>query len=557
MADRRMEVMRLGKLANVLLLIAGISVALNAQREPAFQPPHMEQRGNIHQLIVNGKPFLVLGGEIYNNSSSSLEYMKGVWPQLQATHLNTVLVPISWGLLEPSEGKFDYTLVDGLIRDARAHNLHLIFLWFGSWKNTWSSYLPDWVKRDYQRFPRVHLADGSATERLSPFSDTNRDSDASAFAALMQRIKETDGATGTVIMVQVENEVGVIPDARDHSPEANAAYSQSVPKELMNYLLKHKDTLHPSLRERWETAGGKTSGSWETVFGPGLATEDLFMAWYYARYINKVMESGKAQYDLPMFVNAALIRPSYAPGQYNSGGPLAHSIDIWRAGGPRIDFLAPDIYFEFKKWCTEYDRPGNPLFVPEAADGEKGAAQAFYAIGSHNAFGYSPFGIDRGNDIGADSVLSRAYDVLSQLAPLILENQLKGQVAGVMLEELTRTQRIRLGNYTLNITPNSGRRPLPPEATYAPDAVVRVPHAIFIAVKHDEFYMAGSGVTITFDTNSPGFRAGLGTVEEGEFVNGVWHKGRTLGGDDTGQGNSVSLRDVSPGILWVSLYQYK
>lgn len=549
--------MRLGELANVLLLIAGTAIGLNAQQKSGFLLPHLEQRGNIQQLIVDGKPFLVLGGEVYNNSSTSLEYMKNVWPQLQATHLNTVLAPISWGLIEPVEGKFDYTLVDGLIRDARAHNLHLIFLWFGSWKNTWSSYLPEWVKRDYRRFPRVHLADGTPTERLSPFSGANRDADARAFAALMHRVKEIDGDTGTVIMVQVENEVGVIPDARDHSPDANAAYSQPVPKELMDYLLRHKETLHRVLRERWEAAGGKTSGNWETVFGQGPVTEDLFMAWYYARYINGVVEAGKAQYGLPMFVNAALIRPSYAPGQYNSGGPLAHSIDIWHAGGPKVDFLAPDIYFEFKKWCAEYDRPGNPLFIPEAADGEKGAAQAFYAIGNHSALGYSPFGIDRGDDIGVDRVLARAYDVLSQLSPLILENQPKHQVAGVMLEELTRAQRIQLGNYTLNITPNSGRRPLPPEATYAPDATVRVPHAIFIAAKPDEFYMAGSGVTITFDVNSPGFRAGIGTVEEGEFVNGVWQKGRTLAGDDTGQGNSVSLRDVNPGILRVSLYQYK
>lgn len=549
--------MRLSKLAYFLFLSVGTLVTLNAQEKAGFLPPHLEQHGNIKQLIVNGKPFLVLGGEIYNNSSTSLEYMNKIWPQLQAAHFNTVLVPISWGLLEPSEAKFDYTLVDGLIQDARAHHLHLVFLWFGSWKNTWSSYLPEWVKRDYRRFPRVHLTDGTATERLSPFSEANRDADARAFAALMHRIKVADGDAGTVIMVQIENEVGVIPDARDHSPDANAAYSQPVPKELMDYLLGHKKTLHPELRERWEAAGEKTAGNWETVFGQGPATEDLFMAWYYARYIDKVAEAGKAQYDLPMFVNAALIRPSYAPGQYNSGGPLSHSIDIWRAGGPKIDFLAPDIYFDFKKWCAEYDRPGNPLFVPEAADGEKGAAQAFYAIGNHNAFGYSPFGVDRGDDIGADHVLARAYDVLLQLAPLILENQPKHQVAGVMLEELTRAQRIQLGNYTLNITPNSGRRPLPPEATYAPDATVRVPHAIFIAVKPDEFYMAGSGVTITFDVNSPGFRAGLGTVEEGEFVNGVWRKGRTLGGDDTGQGNSVSLRDVSPGILRVSLYQYK
>lgn len=548
--------MKLEKLAYALLLIAGSTALLNAQQNTGYRPPHLEKRGDVQQLIVNGKPFLVLGGEVYNNTSSSLEAMKDVWPRLQAEHLNTVLAPVSWALLEPTEGKFDYTLVDGLIRDARAHNLHLVLLWFGSWKNTWSSYMPEWVKRDYARFPRVHLADGTATERLSPFSDANRDADARAFAALMRRVKEVDGDTGTVLMVQVENEVGVIPDARDYSPDANAAYAQTVPKELMDYMQRHKDALHPELRGYWEAAGAKTSGNWEMVFGKGELTADLFMGWYYARYINKVTEEGKAQFNLPMFVNAALIRPSYAPGQYNSGGPLSHSIDVWRAGGPKIDFLAPDIYFEFKKWCAEYDRAENPLLVPEAADGEKGAAQAFYAIGNHNAIGYSPFGVDR-YEGGEDRALSRAYDALSQLAPLILENQTKHQVAGVMLEELTRAQRIQVGDYTLNISPNSGRRPLPPEATYAPDTVVRIPHAIFVATRPDEIYMSGSGVTITFAVPSGDMRVGLGTVEEGEFVNGEWHKGRTLGGDDTGQGNSISLREEGPVILRVTLYPYK
>lgn len=550
--------MWLGKTAFALMALVGTAGLLQGQRSTGYRAPHFERRGDIQQLIVDGKPFLVLGGEVYNNSTSSAEAMKDTWSRLAAEHLNTVLAPVSWGLLEPTEGKFNYSLVDGMIREAREHKLHLVLLWFGSWKNTWSSYLPEWVKRDYSRFPRVHLTDGTATERLSAFSDANRDADARAFAALMRRVKEVDGDTGTVLMVQVENEVGVIPDARDYSPDANAAYAQAVPKELMDYLQRHKDTLHPELRARWQAAGAKTSGNWEAVFGQGPETEDLFMAWHYARYINRVTEAGKTQFDLPMFVNAALIRPSYAPGQFNSGGPLSHSMDIWRAGGPKIDFLAPDIYFEFKKWCAEYDRAENPLFVPEAADGEKGAAQAFYSIGNNNAIGYSPFGVDRA-DGGLDQGLTRGYDALSQLAPLILENQPKHQVAAVMLEELTRAQRIRVGSYTLNITPNAGRRPLPPEATYAPDATVRIPHAIFVATKPDEIYMAGGGVTITFDvtSGSQGLRAGIGTVEEGEFVNGEWRKGRTLGGDDTGQGNSVSLRVEGPSVLRVSLYQYK
>jgi hypothetical protein len=374
----------------------------------------------------------------------------------------------------------------------------------------------------------------------------------------MRRIKEVDSQVHTVVMVQVENEVGVIPDARDHSAAANTAYAQPVPRELMDYLLAHKEELSPELRARWQAAGFKPSGNWETVFGPGLETEDLFMAWLYARYIGKVAEAGKAEYALPMFVNAALIRPNYAPGQYNSGGPLPHSMSIWRAGAPQLDFLAPDIYFEFKDWCARYDRPGNPLFIPEANGNAEGAANVFYAVGQHGAIGFSPFGIDgMGSSAGADDDLARSYGVLSQLAPLILENQPKGRVAGVLLGDLTPTQKIRLGDYTLNVSRGGSWRP--GAAVSSQTSLAQIPRGIFVAAGKDEFYMTGSGLTITFAPNTPGPPiVGLATVEEGQFVDSRWVRGRTLAGDDTGQGNSISLRgDDGPPILRVTVYRYR
>jgi beta-galactosidase GanA len=521
--------------------------------------PHLERRGDTTQLIVDSRPFLALAGELHNNSATSLEYMKPVWPRLAAMHLNTVLVPVSWALLEPSEGKFNYELVDGLVRDARAQNLRLVLLWFGSWKNTWSSYAPGWVKRDFARFARVQLRNGSGTERLSPLCEANRNADARAFAALMRRIGEVDSDAHTVIMVQVENEVGVIPDARDHCPAANAAYDGPVPAELMAYLRGHKDSLEPELRAKWQSAGFKTSGNWEAVFGSGLETEDLFMAWHYARYIGKVAQAGKAEYALPMYANAALIRPNYAPGQYNSGGPLPHSIDIWKAGGPQLDFVAPDIYFEFKKWCARYDRADNPLFIPEADGDVQGASNVFYAVGNHRAFGFSPFAIDgTGSSSEEGKELARSYDVLSQLAPLILENQPKGRVAGVLLENLTPSQQVRLGDYTLNVIGGGPRRFAPGEPASPEMPRAQTPHGIFIATGPDEFYMAGNGVTVTFSPNTPGPPiAGLAKVEEGRFAEGRWIRGRTLAGDDTGQGNSISLRGQGPGILRVVLYRYR
>lgn len=514
--------------------------------------PRLEKRGAVTQLIVDGAPFLVLGGELLNNSATHLDYLKPIWPRLKETHLNTALVAVSWAQLEPREGEFDIRLVDGLIEQARAHDMRLVLLWFGSWKNTWSSYAPDWVKRDYARFPRVQLRNGSGTERLSPFSEACEQADARAFAALMRRVKEIDGDRHTVLMIQVQNEVGVIPDARDHSPVASAAYAAPVPAELMRHLTEHRDALAPELHAKWRAAGFKAAGTWEEVFGPGLETEDLFMAWHYAQYIGRVTAAGKAEYPLPMFTNAALIRTSYAPGQYNSGGPLPHSADVWRAGGPQLDFLAPDIYFEFKQWADKYARNGQPLFIPETRGGATGAANVFYAVGHHHAIGFSPFGIDRTN--GPDVELAKSYRVLGQLAPLILQHQTRGAVAGVVLGDLTPSQRIRLGGYTLNVG-RAGPPGGPAGAT--PAAETPEPHGLFIATGTDEFYLTGSGLTVTFTSDQPGpLNVGLATVEEGNFVDGKWVAGRRLAGDDTGQGNNLSLRGTDRGILRVTVYRY-
>src|SRR6185503_7624735 len=308
-------------------------------------------QGSATQLVIDDKPFLVLAGELGNSSASSVEYMRPIWPKLASLNLNTVLVPVYWELIEPTEGKYDFTLVDGLIQDARKQNLHLVPLWFASWKNSMSCYAPSWVKTDQQRFPRSQDKNGAGMEILSPFNKENFEADARAFAAFMRHVREVDGNDHTVIMVQVENEIGMIPDSRDRSTVANQLFSERVPAELMNYLSEHKEQLIPEFRTAWAANGFKTSGTWEEVFGKGPATDEVFMAWYFARYVDRVTEVGKKEYSLPMFVNAALIRPGHMPGQYPSAGPLPHLIDIWRAGAPKIDFFSPDIYFQnFAEW---------------------------------------------------------------------------------------------------------------------------------------------------------------------------------------------------------------
>lgn len=535
-------------------------IALVLVASALLAQPRLAKKGTATQLIVEGKPFLVLGGELLNSSASSLSYMEPLWPKLAAMQLNTVLAPVSWELLEPEEGKFDYTLLDGLIENARRHRLRLVLLWFGSWKNTYSSYVPAWVKRDQARFPRVKKRDGSSIERLTPLCAACRDADARAFAAMMRHLRATDGTQQTVLMVQVENEVGSIPEARDHSPAAEALFAQPVPKPLLDYLDQHRNRLVPEFRALWDDAGGQRTGSWQQVFGNQPVTDDLFMAWHYAQYIDYIVKAGKAEYALPMFVNAALIRPNYLPGQYNSGGPLPHSFEIWRAGGPSIDFFTPDIYFEtYASWAAKYQRADNPLFVPEARAGISGAANAFYTFGRHDAIGFSPFAIDAEP---ADTPIGPAYETLSQLAPLLLQHQGAKRTNGVVLEPEAMAGEVEMSGYRMRVVWASQPRPLSIGELQDRNAVQPRAGVLFINSAQDEFYVASSGGALVYfsslDPSAP--IAGIESIDEGKFVDGRWQPGRRLNGDEDAQGQLLRLQANKPGgnnIYRVRLYRYR
>jgi hypothetical protein len=97
--------------------------------------PYLRQTANSKQLIVKDEPFLILGGELQNSSFSSPEYMSDVWTKLTTMNMNTVLGSVSWEQIEPTEGKFDFKSLDRVLLDARAHGLHVVLLWFGSFKN--------------------------------------------------------------------------------------------------------------------------------------------------------------------------------------------------------------------------------------------------------------------------------------------------------------------------------------------------------------------------------------------------------------------------------------
>ena len=522
-------------------------------------PPRLERHGTAVQLLVQGRPVLIVGGELGNSSASSAAYMARYWPRLRQMHLNTVLAPVSWELIEPREGQFNWSSVDTLLTQARAQRLHLILLWFGSWKNSMSTYVPAWVKRDQSRFPRAQLPDGRSLDILSALNPAIRDADVRAFTALMAHIRATDQTQNTVLMVQVENEMGMLPVPRDHAPEAERRFHDRVPDELVRMLAL--DTGGDSyVRRVWQRNGAKRSGNWTQLFGEGDAAAEIFTAWHYARFTEAVAAAGKSAYALPMYVNAALNRPNARPGEYPSGGPVPHLIDVWKAGAPSIDIIAPDIYFrDFIEPASRYHHGNDPLFVPEAgrAGQQDVPANAFYAFGKLDALGFSPFSIESVDD-QLRGQLAAAYDTLEQLTPFILASQGLGRMSGFrprVLEDGTVqdapvTETIGAFKFTVSFIDTQSPRAQQNTASHG---------GMIIEAGPEDYIVAGQGMIVTFEPADDALaQAGIDNVWEGSFdAGGKWVPGRLLNGDQTHQGRHLRLAPGRFQIQRVRLYRYR
>ncbi len=562
-------------LAGLLLVVGGCTRLPDSGRTGDTKAasnamPHLEKQGTAERLSVDGQPFLLLAGELHNSTAGGLDYMRPVWKQMAARNLNTVIATVSWELIEPSEGRFNFELVDSMIAGARAANLKLVLIWFGSWKNAGSTYMPSYVKKDYEKYPRARDENGKVLEILSTFGEASAERDARAFGALMSHIRDTDSQMHTVIMMQIENEVGMLDFTgttpgnarRDFSDAANKAFNGEVPEKFIRYLTENKDSLFPELQKAWSGNGFKSSGTWEDVFGkskfkPDPAdwkyysyyTEELFMAWNYARYIGKVAEAGKKEYPLPMYVNAWLKQPStYWPGRYPSGGPLPEVLDVWRAAAPAIDFIAPDIYTDEFIWiCHEFKRGHNPLFIPETIGGKTVAARALYVFGEFDASCFAPFGIDDPGYPESDP-LAGTYAVLKNMAPVILEHQGRGEMRGILQDLKSPAGHLELGGYNMEaLLDRSGNN--------------EAGGGLIIKTGNDEFICAGQGFDLFFTPKDDSMRIGLDIADEGTFSDGKWIAGRRLNGDETHastfDGTGLKFPPGKVSIQKVSLYHYK
>ncbi|QIG80215.1 DUF5597 domain-containing protein [Stakelama tenebrarum] len=531
----------------------GLALAASAQAQDrvATELPRLERHDGKYAFIVDGAPFTMLAAQA-NNSSNYPAMLDQVWPLLDRIHANTLEMPIAWQQVEPVEGEFDFSFLDTLLEQARAHDKRLVLLWFGSWKNTSYAYTPDWVKLDSERFPRMQLPDGSDHGVLSAHGTETLAADRRAFVRLMAHLRDHD-PQNTVILVQVQNESGSYRNPRDYSDTGDRLFAQQIPDALA-------------------AATGK-SGSWSEAFGEQAGR--AFNTWYVASYINAIAKAGKAVKPLPMYVNASLAGPSNVPDPMGvaSGGPQQDVLDIWKAAAPAIDFAAPDIYDRSSEnvasYLDQYARPDNPLMVPEIGNSRL-FARFFYEALGHGAIGFAPFGIDKTGyfnyPLGAKELDETTLDAFA----------LPYAAVGSMMRDWARIAATRptwgaakpddgaevstrMGNWT--ITGNWGEWQFgfkewtwlesdPPEWADKPVGGLAVAQ-----LSENEFLLIGDHVRVDFHA-APGTAPNgmILRVEEGGFEDGQWVVKRIWNGDQTDYG--INLVD-RPQVLKVTMGRYR
>ena len=525
-------------LSRAVWLALALAVAASSAFAQGKPIPQLVKNGAKFNLMVDGKPFIMMGGQV-GNFSAYPDQMERAWPKFQAMSANTVEYPVYWNVIEPVEGQFDFAAFDTILRGARAQKLHVILLWFGTWKNGAMDWTPNWVKSDPARFARVLDYGGKPIRSLSPLCKATLESDKRAYSAMMRHLKEMDETERTVIMVQVENEPGSLGSVRDYSPESNRLFNGPAPAALV-------------------TALKKQPGTWKEVFG--RVAEEAFNAYYLSSYINEVARAGKEIYPLPTYVN--VWNGGYGsndnfdlfdrPGEtYPSGGAVSHMLDLWKANAPEINAIASDIYHQspmnYRMILDHYTRPDNPLLIVET--GRPIAARFFfYALADYSAIGFSPFGVDGGGALSPDmAAIGADFRVVSSAVPIITELQGTPRLKAAIEEENIRSRNLIFSNYDLlaRFRP-VGRAP----AGVAPSAAASAPsepmgRVLIAELSPDQFLLMGFDSAVSFRPvqGSDYTAAQLLKVEEGYYDNGVWKTTRE---------GSTSQGDYSPATINLS-----
>jgi len=513
------------------LVLAGASLcgAVWAQ-----ELPRLVQQDGRATLMVDGRPYMVLGAQV-DNSSGWPERLKQVWPAAERMRLNTLEVPVYWEQMEPERGRFDFSVVDDVLAQAREHKVRLVLLWFGTWKNGKMHYVPEWVKQDAKTYPRMMTKGGVTIDVLSPNASSNLEADRAAFVALMEHLREVD-PQHTVVMMQVENESGSLGSVRDFGPAGQKEFEAQVPVDVLR-------------------ATGKKAGTWAQVFGDDA--DETFAAWSVARYINAVAAAGKKELALPMYVNNWLKSPraypvTTVPGEdYPSGGPTINMMAVWKAVGTSIDLIAPDIYVpssERYRWVMkEFHTAANPLLIPESLGfepfpGASGYARyLFYAVGD-GAVGFANFGLDR---VHLEGPLSpemvaqiEGFRLLGSFDRELAALAFAGKVQTAVEENGIAQRELALGGWRAVVSyPPAYDPPAAPVSTSSDTRQLHVGRALVAQLGPDEFLVAGIDCRVQFAAPvHSGKQVQLLRVEEGRYDGTTWVPSRLWNGDETDYG---------------------
>ena len=514
--------------------------------------PQIKRFNGGYMLFVEGKPYIMFAAEVHNSAASSPEYMKIVWERVKELNCNTLLVPVYWNMIEKQENEFDFTMVKRLIIEARANRVKLVLLWFGSWKNSLSTYAPNWVKLDLARFPRVENQAGMRTKILSMFNSDILSVEINAFKTFMKFIKDFDEKEQTVLAIQVENEVGILGPTRDFRKEAGEAYKGHINEDLIENIKINSTT----------NLIAADNGNWEEVFRENAA--EAFMCANYASYLDKLARIGKEVYRLPLFTNVWLKGEGEEAGTYPSGGPEPEMVGIWKAVAPNLDFLSPDIYtFEFEKTAALYSREDNPLFIPETRRDKWAIPNLYVAIGKYNTLCYSAFGAESiGEDksfitgilhtdvndknVSSEAVkdyLSKSYRLFNHMIPIITKSYGTDKMTGFSQKVGESEYKCHIGKYALRV---EFYHKIDDNNEFIPGA------GMVIQIAADELLFIGYGYRVELESLNEGKQVDFLSLEKGIYdENCNWKAYMDLNGDE----QYIRLEE-EPSIIKASFYEF-